>query len=68
MSFLADSPAPRPSAERSEWIAIAAFAALLMAIAVLPRPASQERASSLERGVCERQSFSAANLFFLALH
>lgn len=68
MAYLADSPAQRPSVERSDWLVVAALAVLLTTLCFLPGLADRDRTTPPELGVCERQSFSAANLFFLALH
>jgi hypothetical protein len=60
MAFLADSD------DRSEWLLVVPFAALLATILSLQGPpAGRERAELRDMAVCERQTFPPMNVFFL---
>jgi hypothetical protein len=53
-------------ADRSEWLAVVLFAALLAGLlSVQGLPASRERAAPSDTAVCEKLPFVALNLFVL---
>jgi hypothetical protein len=77
MAVLADPGGPRPPLstrldllfDRSEWLIVVPFAAILATIVLLQGSiAGRDRADSLDRAVCEQRTFLTSNLFFLALH
>ena len=77
MAVLADPGGPRPPLstrldllfDRSEWLIVVPFAAILATIVLLQGSiAGKERTDPRGTAVCEQRTFPASNLFFLALH
>jgi hypothetical protein len=77
MAFLADPGVPRPPSstrlvlpfDRSDWLPVIVFAALLTTILSLQGPlAGGEKADLGGTAVCEQRAFLPLNFFFLAAH
>jgi hypothetical protein len=77
MAFLADPGVPRPPSstrlvlpfDRSDWLLVVVFAALLATILSLQGSlASRERTDLHGLAVCEKQTFPPLGFFFLAVH
>jgi hypothetical protein len=77
MAFLADPGVPRPPSstrlalpfDRSDWLPVIVFAALLTTILSLQGPLVDRQKGDLDgTAVCEQRAFLPLNFLFLAAH